>query len=130
MSHAWKYKFRDVVAALRAFEARGAAAGDAAPFYWFDCISVDQHAAQSFPREWWSTTFRDAIGAMGHTVMVLAPWERPYTLTRAWCLRRAPANRGRGGGGAGGRWGRGAVNSAFAPQRQFAVPPKAEIGNE
>ena len=86
MSHAWKYKFRDVVAALRAFEARGAAAGDAAPFYWFDCVSVDQHAAQSFPREWWSTTFRDAIGAMGHTVMVLSPWDKPFTLTRAWCL--------------------------------------------
>ena len=40
---------------------------------------------------------RDAIGAMGHTVMVLAPWERPYTLTRAWCLRRAPATLGRRG---------------------------------
>ena len=101
VSHAWKYTFRDVVAALTDYETRGGEQH----FYWFDCVSVDQHASQSFPREWWSTTFRDAIGAMGHTVMVLAPWERPYTLTRAWCLRRAPATLGRRGGGRLGRGG-------------------------
>ena len=45
---------------------------------------VTQHAQSTKGSEWWSTTFRDAIRDMGHTVMVLAPWRKPVPLTRAW----------------------------------------------
>ena len=27
-----------------------------------------------------------AIGSIGHTVMMLSPWNKPIPLTRAWCL--------------------------------------------
>jgi hypothetical protein len=60
--------------------------GSESPFFWFDCFSVDEHATQTMPQEWWSTTFQDAIGIIGQTVMMFSPWDRPVTLTRSWCL--------------------------------------------
>ena len=42
VSHAWKYTFRDMVAGLCAFED-----SCAEHFYWFDCVSLDQHASQT-----------------------------------------------------------------------------------
>ena len=35
-------------------------------------------------REWWSTTFQRAIAMMGHTVMMLSPWDARHS--RSWCL--------------------------------------------
>jgi tetratricopeptide (TPR) repeat protein len=84
-SHAWLYRFQNVVAALRSFV-------DSLPhdsptqFFWFDCFSIDEHATQTMPQEWWGTTFREAISLIGHTVMMLSPWNTPVPLTRAWCL--------------------------------------------
>jgi hypothetical protein len=53
---------------------------------WFDCFSIDEHATQALPQEWWGTTFREAIQLLEHTVMLLSPWDTPVVLTRAWCL--------------------------------------------
>jgi hypothetical protein len=53
---------------------------------WFDMFSNNQHEAPSLNFEWWSTTFKSAICSFGRTVMVLKPWDRPITLSRAWCL--------------------------------------------
>ena len=84
-SHAWLYKFANVVAALRAFI--DALPPDAPPqFIWFDCFSIDEHATQALPQEWWASTFAEAIALIGHTVMLLSPWDAPTPLTRAWCL--------------------------------------------
>ena len=56
VSHAWLYLFDDALAALEAFDAaRGAGAER---FHWFDTFSIDEHATQSLPPTWWSTTFR------------------------------------------------------------------------
>ncbi len=27
-------------------------------FFWFDCFSIDEHATQAMPQEWWSTAFK------------------------------------------------------------------------
>ena len=53
VSHAWKYTSSDVVAALQSFEGEGEGEGrhSGERYYWFDCVSVDQHASQSYPRE-------------------------------------------------------------------------------
>ena len=77
VSHAWKYRFRDVVDALQVFDAQQES--DSERFYWFDVCSVNQHSSQVMPQAWWGSTFRD-------TVMVLSPWMKPVPLTRAWCL--------------------------------------------
>ena len=82
VSHAWSYKFIDVVQALCEF-------AESLPepvFFWFDCLCIDEHATQVLGPDFWDTTFKASIAKIGHTVMVLAPWEKPIPLTRSWCL--------------------------------------------
>jgi hypothetical protein len=69
VSHAWKYKFLDVVSAL---EYHFKDTPDI--IIWFDLFSNNQHGTGELPFEWWATTFKSAIQEMGRTVMVLAPW--------------------------------------------------------
>ena len=85
-SHAWGAQFKNVVEAMASLVASLPPAEQELTYIWFDTFCIDEHATQSFPQEWWSTTFKDAIRAMGHTAMMLSPWYRPVTLTRAWCL--------------------------------------------
>ena len=82
VSHAWKYKFLDLVKALEAFFAdKGGVV-----IIWLDLFSTSQHSTFSKPPEWWQQTFITAIGQMGQMVMVMTPWDNPICLTRAWCL--------------------------------------------
>ena len=81
VSHAWKYKFLDVVGALEAFFADKPGA-----VLWMDLISTSQHSTFERPPQWWQQTFVAAIGQMGQMVMVMTPWDNPICLTRAWCL--------------------------------------------
>eukprot|EP01050_Picozoa_sp_SAG11_P012766 SAG11_NODE_1441_length_4903_cov_12.068693_2_plen_405_part_00 len=76
LSHAWSGEFAQVVRTLQSL-------GDE-NFVWFDCLVLDQHASYDKESEWWRTTFYEAIKKIGHTVMILTPWEAPRTLTRAW----------------------------------------------
>lgn len=87
ISHAWRYKFRDTVAAVAAaITQEGLGGGGTAAFLWVDCVSVNQHASQTFPSTWWSGIFRKMIGAFDKFVLVLMPWKSPIPLSRAWCL--------------------------------------------
>jgi tetratricopeptide (TPR) repeat protein len=82
VSHAWRYKFLDLVRALEAFfEDKGGVV-----IIWLDLFSTSQHSTFSKPPEWWEQTFVTAIGQMGQMVMVMTPWDNPISLTRAWCL--------------------------------------------
>jgi hypothetical protein len=85
LSHAWKYSFGNLVEALEAFQA-AQPEGEPAIFFWIDVCSIDQHKVGGWPQEWWTTTFKEAIGLIGHTVMMLSPWDSPVPLTRSWCL--------------------------------------------
>ena len=49
-------------------------------------VSVGENAAHTYPSEWWQTSFTQAVGAIGHTALVLTPWRSPVPLRRAWCL--------------------------------------------
>ena len=81
ISHAWKYKFLDVVDTLKYhFKNKSDI------IIWFDLFSNNQHAAPDLDFNWWSTTFKSAIERFNHTVLVLSPWKDPVPLTRAWCL--------------------------------------------
>ena len=84
LSHAWTHRFEDVVEALALREEESE--DDGVCFYWFDCFSLDEHATQVLPQDFWSDTFKEAIRMIGRTVMVLSPWDKPVALTRAWCL--------------------------------------------
>jgi tetratricopeptide (TPR) repeat protein len=93
ISHAWKYKFLDVMDAIRNyFLSSSRTSSDPAadppgdPIIWFDLFTNNQHDAPDLDFTWWSTTFQQAIHDIGTTVMVLSPWSDPIPLTRAWCL--------------------------------------------
>ena len=85
LSHAWTYKFLNLVEALRSFVA-SRPEGSPPVFFWFDCFAIDEHATQSLPREWWGSTFKEAIRLIGQTVMMISPWSEPLPLRRAWCI--------------------------------------------
>jgi tetratricopeptide (TPR) repeat protein len=84
VSHAWQYKFMDVVRALQSFLA--AEADGAGARLWLDAFSTSQHETYCRPPLWWQRTFVNAIGRMGRLVMVLTPWVNPIALSRAWCI--------------------------------------------
>ena len=81
ISHAWKYKFLDVVDTLR-YHFRDTPD----VIIWFDLFSNNQHKTDNLDFFWWSTTFKSAIEKFNHTTLILSPWNHPIALTRAWCL--------------------------------------------
>lgn len=83
ISHAWKFKFLDVVNALENHFQHGY---NPDIVLWFDLFSNNQHIGPTLTFDWWCGTFKTAISDLQHVVMVLAPWQDPIPLTRAWCL--------------------------------------------
>jgi hypothetical protein len=84
-SHAWTFVFEELVQSLRYFEEQQPPEGEPSLF-WLDIFVVDENAAHTYPSEWWQTSFTEAVGAIGHTALVLTPWRSPVPLRRAWCL--------------------------------------------
>jgi len=84
VSHAWMYTFVELLEALEHFFAGEPQGLDTC--IWLDLVSTSQHGTFSRPPEWWRQTFILAIQSMGNLVMVMAPWDKPVTLTRAWCI--------------------------------------------
>jgi serine/threonine protein kinase len=81
ISHAWKYKFEDVVECLIASVDYKRA------YLWFDIFTVNQHFHDNDrPFEWWKTEFHSAVAKIGKTMVVLSPWESPIPLKRCWVL--------------------------------------------
>jgi hypothetical protein len=86
VSHAWKYRFADVLTALEAHVARLKASADydgREIYLWFDICTVNEHTGVG---SGWASTFKAAVGAIAHTCLVLSPWDDPVVLTRSWCL--------------------------------------------
>ncbi len=85
ISHAWRYKFLDVIDAIvHHYELERKPFEDV--ILWFDLFSNNQHKAVEYDFYWWSHTFRSAIHEIDHTLMIFAPWNNPIPLTRAWCI--------------------------------------------
>ncbi|KAF0719794.1 Aste57867_793 [Aphanomyces stellatus] len=86
-SHAWSYKFLDVVDALTDFfNDQGLDSDNVA--VWFCMFNNNQHLVKGtvIPFEFWVDSFQSALKAIGNVVMVLSPWNNPTTLTRTWCV--------------------------------------------
>ena len=84
ISHAWHYRFRDLLDAIDAFVT--SQPEPESVYVWLDLFTNDQHNAPALPQMWWRTTFKRAIELIGHTCLVLLPWASPIPLKRAWCL--------------------------------------------
>jgi hypothetical protein len=79
VSHAWKYDINDVFTVMLEY-------ADTHPntFFWFDLFCNNQHQATSHPFEWWCNTFQQNIQSIGAVLLVMAPWQDPIPLRRAW----------------------------------------------
>ena len=82
VSHAWQGTFREVLEVLEAFNAEHPDS-----YFWLDVFVVNQHVGfVERPPSFWDTEIKDLIQTIGTVVVVMAPYERPLPLTRAWCL--------------------------------------------
>jgi hypothetical protein len=79
VSHAWSYKFAELIAALETVPG-------AEEYFWIDVFVGAQHKAPKLPQDWWSGAFKQSVVDIGHTVLILLPWQAPVSLTRSWCL--------------------------------------------
>jgi len=84
-SHAWKYKFVNVVNALEMF-CRNEGLVPEETYIWFDLFINNQHDAPNLSYKWWCENFKEAIRSFGKVVLVIEPWTDPTPIKRAWCL--------------------------------------------
>jgi len=54
-------------------------------FLWFDIATINEHEPEKVSKGF-STTFMEAVGAIGHVLLVMTPWTQPVVLSRSWCL--------------------------------------------
>ncbi len=88
ISHVYQYEFLSVVDALK-YHFRL----EPDTIVWFDVFSINKHSFRDMPYEWYSTTLMAAIKSIGHTVMVMSPWNDRLPHTRTWCLYEAYCTR-------------------------------------
>ena len=85
VSHAWSYKFVDLIATLQEHRRRRFAINPnmPEPHYWIDIFAVNQHnlfGSSELPM------LKDVIAASKEVLVTLSPWDHPVALTRIWCL--------------------------------------------
>ena len=87
-SHAWKYNFVDLTRGVESYLQQDFSLDRSSTWFWLDICTVNQHpeAQGSLPPDYFYTTFREGISAIGRTVLILLPWHDPLPLTRSWCL--------------------------------------------
>jgi len=86
VSFAYQNDFIELVDALERFFENSPDLDEHNTYLWFDMFVNDQWTALEKPFEWWATTFKEAVEEIGHTVVVMLPWQAPIALTRVWCL--------------------------------------------
>jgi hypothetical protein len=86
ISFAYSSNYIELVDALECFLADNPSLDRLKVGFWFDLFVNCQWDALSHDFDWWSTTFREAVQDIGHTLCFLYPWNDPVMLNRAWCL--------------------------------------------
>ena len=88
ISHTWKLSFRETLSAIEAFIVEHHNGKEEDLYFWMDILSVNQHHANNnmYDQNWWSNTFATGIREIGHTVLVVSPFNDPLAFKRSWCL--------------------------------------------
>jgi len=79
ISHAWFYKFGDLVTAIKGWEKRNPKFKGT--YYFLDYLVINQHKVLED-----LTQLDNLIKTCKATLLVLSPWRNPIPLTRSWCL--------------------------------------------
>ncbi|CAB9507603.1 Kinesin light chain [Seminavis robusta] len=86
ISHAWQCQFLDVMDAIVTHMKERSSKENKDPIIWFCLFCNNQHKLDVLDFEWFHKTFQTAVAKIGHTVMVMSPWNDPLPFTRAWCI--------------------------------------------
>ena len=104
VSHAWKYPFRLTCEVIGAYAKEISKNANAShhpgcsmsrgkgnrvvfkPYFWFDIFTVNQFEAPHYDQSFWTETFKNQVKTIGHTLLILHPWDAPIPFTRAWCV--------------------------------------------
>ena len=80
--------FMDVLEGLEAFAAERVGRGEAEPYFWVRsfCADPEHEPPERMPPLWVEKVFPDALEKIGHTCIILTPWEEPLPLRSSWCL--------------------------------------------
>ena len=83
ISHARLSRFMDLVSSLASHFMN-----NIDTIVWIDVFSVNQHIVHDsvITSTWLTTVYADTIKWIGHTVLVMSPWQNFIPLTRLWCL--------------------------------------------
>lgn len=84
-SHAWSYKFSEMVDALECDVGEFDEDGNV-NFFWLDIFVVPQTRRVLPPQAWWSTAFFRAISVEKCFVLICFEWYAPRCIKRCWCL--------------------------------------------
>ena len=79
VSYAWGYTWEQILSALED-------AGHGSSYVWLDAFIVNQHHTLDKELDDWLRTFKTGVEQIGHVVVILAPWDKPIYVTRAWCV--------------------------------------------
>ena len=80
ISHTWGYQLhRTLRAALESPE------GGLDQVYWMDIFCLNQHSSEIEHPDF-NQMLRNSMTQAGHTLFVCSPWNKPVSVTRAWCL--------------------------------------------
>lgn len=80
ISHTWGYQLhRTLRAALESPE------GGLNQIYWMDIFCLNQHSSEIGHPDF-NQMLRNSMTQAGHTLFVCSPWNKPVSVTRAWCL--------------------------------------------
>ncbi len=84
VSFTYNSDFFELVSSIESYVEANPGLGDS--YFWFDMLVNCQWSAMDHDFDWWSSTFKQAVGEIGHTLLVCLPWSDPEPLKRAWCL--------------------------------------------
>ncbi|KAK3285190.1 hypothetical protein CYMTET_7203 [Cymbomonas tetramitiformis] len=84
VSHAWKGRWRQLVAALEDYQYTRTKQGVHTPeYFWLDLFAINQHfTAEGDVAE----KLRRTVNATGNVCLVFDRWEDPAMIKRCWCL--------------------------------------------
>ena len=87
VSYVWSYSIHELCDALEQFLAQDQKQFPAeSTYFWLDFLCIPQNIKVTLPPDYLANVFGTSIKKIGHTLVVLLPWDKPGVLYRAWCI--------------------------------------------
>ncbi len=92
LSYTWGYEIGDIIDTVLHY-CNSNSLDPKRTYIWICCLCVNQHRVvekmkrkEVIPFDVFRKTFFNRVTHIGHILAMMAPWQRPQYLTRAWCV--------------------------------------------